>query len=47
MDEKKLKEHCSHNYEYSHKEYKQIEATMATREIDVVVCTKCGNVKRN
>lgn len=38
---------CNHNYVYSHKEQELILGSIAHREIDVVICTKCGQVKRN
>ena len=41
-------EHCLHHYEYSHKETKYAASnTSDFGTLDVVVCTKCGDVKRN
>lgn len=36
---------CSHNFEWSHKET-QATGTTNFQTIDVVVCKKCGEVKR-
>lgn len=46
-EQRKELKHCSHYYEYSHQEQEQISSTGANmRTLDVVVCIKCGNVKR-
>ena len=37
---------CNHNYIYSHKD-QVADSGMIYRAIDVVVCNKCGDVKRN
>ena len=48
MADEKTKEYCAHNYEYSHKEQQLVTyGGTNLREVDVVVCTKCGDVKRN
>lgn len=55
---KETKEQCSHNFDYSHKEYSHYEeqvsgyipgqtSAMIYKKVDVVVCTKCGEVRRN
>ena len=50
----KTKKHCSHIFEYSHKERKAVASRGMTyreyreyRGFDVVVCIKCGEVRRN
>ena len=47
-NKQQLKEGCSHDFGYSHKETEQISAGGANeRTVDVVVCSMCGEVKRN
>ena len=42
------KENCVHHFEYSHKETQLITyGSTNFREVDVVICTKCGTIKRN
>ena len=48
----KTKEHCSHNFEYSHQEQVSDYApgqtsAMIYKKVDVTVCTKCGEARRN
>lgn len=47
----KIEQHCSHNFEYSHQEIIQQggSTTMGNfgQVVDVVICTKCGLVRRN
>lgn len=40
--------HCSHHYKYSHQaQQEQISGIGAyIRTFDVVICTRCGDVKR-
>lgn len=39
---------CNHIYKYSHQERKQTNSTGYDETVyDVVVCEKCGDVKRN
>ena len=39
---------CNHIYKYSHQERKQINSTGCNETVyDVVVCEKCGDIKRN
>ena len=48
MNEEKTTEYCTHFYEWSHKEQELITYGGTNyREVDVVVCRKCGRVKRN
>lgn len=41
------KVYCSHNFEYSHSEKRTEYGYTIPDVIDVVVCTKCGEVRRN
>ncbi len=46
--EKERAEHCSHNFRYSHKEQQLIGyGNTGYREVNVVICTKCGEIRRN
>ena len=39
---------CNHLYKYSHQETKQTNSTGCNQTVyDVVVCEKCGDIKRN
>lgn len=44
--EKEEKEKCLHNYHYSHQESRPNYLVTANELVDVVVCQKCGDVKR-
>lgn len=44
----KEEQHCSHYFEFSHTETRQASYKGTNMEsVDVVVCHKCGLVKRN
>lgn len=57
MKDKITKESCSHNFEYSHQETIQqngigIGSTcdssgLLYKKVDVTVCSKCGEIRRN
>ena len=48
METEKTKEHCSHDFEYSHQVIRPQYTTGANFDlVDVTVCTKCGEVRRN
>lgn len=48
METEKTKEHCSHNFEYSHQVFRPQYSTAGNFIlVDVFVCIKCGEVKRN
>lgn len=49
MNTNKIKEECKHSFEYSHHETEFIYGSTTTyvpERVDVVVCLKCGEVRR-
>jgi len=46
MEKEKIIEHCSHNFVYSHKDKDYVE-NMIYKVVDVVICTMCGEVRRD
>lgn len=45
---KKIEKACDHNFKFSHQETHKFDYDpLNFKYVDVVVCTKCGKVRRN
>lgn len=46
MSEKQETNNCVHQFEYVRKEQEASYGVANWKEVDVVICTKCGEVRR-